>query len=328
LIGENCTISPAVTSGRVLCGFLGQEFLDAFPVHQFCFTDKGWREKLVDINTNAGAQHSQSKVSFLNPRLVKAREEALSIHAAKHASGNAAEKTSIDGANSAIEAANAQYHFRFVLSPSQTPAVKSLLTSKGVASKVGASVITDATATATAAAATDPASVVESTPATTGTVAANSADTTNSTTNATTGTGTVAPKVGDGIEISPMALSTCEDVATRVVKCGGAALFIDYGEDHTQEDTLRAFHKHKQVHVLSQVGDDVQHRVEVPVCVRVCLYGKLLYRVQCVCRIYGNLASSVLARCQVCYRGCARTWGVFVAVRCGIVRLLSLNAGN
>jgi SAM-dependent MidA family methyltransferase len=261
--------------------FLGQEFLDAFPVHQFCFTDKGWREKLVDINTNTGVQDSQSKISFLNPRLAKAREEALSIHAAKHGSGNAAEKTSIDGADSAIEAANAQYHFRFVLSPSQTPAVKSLLTSKGVASKVGASVITDATATAAAAAAaaaataaTDPASVVESTPATTSTVAANTADTTNSIAKATTGP--VAPKVGDGIEISPMALSTCEDVATRVVKCGGAALFIDYGEDHTQEDTLRAFHKHKQVHVLSQVGNDVRRRVEVSVCVRVCLYGKLL----------------------------------------------------
>jgi NADH dehydrogenase [ubiquinone] 1 alpha subcomplex assembly factor 7 len=247
--------------------FLGQEFLDAFPVHQFCFTDKGWREKLVDINTNAGVQDSQSKISFLNPRLAKAREEALSIHAAKHGSGNAAEKTSIGGVETAAEAANAQYHFRFVLSPGQTPAVKSLLTSKGVASKVGASVITDATATA----ATDAAGGVESTPATTGTVATNTADTTNSTTNASNST--VAPKVGDGIEISPMALSTCEDVATRVVKCGGAALFIDYGEDHTQEDTLRAFHKHKQVHVLSQVGDDVQRRVEVSVCVRVCLFG-------------------------------------------------------
>jgi SAM-dependent MidA family methyltransferase len=248
--------------------------LDAFPVHQFCFTDKGWREKLVDINTNAGVQDSQSKVSFLNPRLVKAREEALSIHAAKHASGNAAEKTSIDGVDAAIEAANTQYHFRFVLSPSQTPAVKSLLTSKGVASKVGASVITDATATATATAATDPASVVVSNHATTSTVATNTADNTNTTTHASSNT--VAPKVGDGIEISPMALSTCEDVAARVVKCGGAALFIDYGEDHTQEDTLRAFHKHKQVHVLSQVGDDVQRRVEVSVCVRVCLFGKPL----------------------------------------------------
>jgi NADH dehydrogenase [ubiquinone] 1 alpha subcomplex assembly factor 7 len=247
---------------------VGQEFLDAFPVHQFCFTDKGWREKLVDINTNAGAQDSQSKVSFLNPRLVKAREEALSIHAAKHGSGNAAEKTSIGGIETAAEAANAQYHFRFVLSPSQTPAVKSLLTSKGVASKVGASVITDATAPVTAtatatAAATDPASVVVSNHATTGTVATNTADTTTSIAKATTDPG--APKVGDGIEISPMALSTCEDVATRVVKCGGAALFIDYGEDHTQEDTLRAFHKHKQVHVLSQVGDDVQRRVYVRV---------------------------------------------------------------
>jgi NADH dehydrogenase [ubiquinone] 1 alpha subcomplex assembly factor 7 len=31
---------------------IGQEFLDAFPVHQFVFTDKGWREKLVDVDTS------------------------------------------------------------------------------------------------------------------------------------------------------------------------------------------------------------------------------------------------------------------------------------
>lgn len=30
---------------------VGQEFLDALPVHQFQYTAKGWRERLVDINT-------------------------------------------------------------------------------------------------------------------------------------------------------------------------------------------------------------------------------------------------------------------------------------
>ena len=29
---------------------IGQEFLDALPVHQFQYTAKGWRERLVDIN--------------------------------------------------------------------------------------------------------------------------------------------------------------------------------------------------------------------------------------------------------------------------------------
>jgi SAM-dependent MidA family methyltransferase len=50
-----------------------------------------------------------------------------------------------------------------------------------------------------------------------------------------------------------MALSVCENIAARVVKTGGAALLIDYGEDFVQEDSLRAFKKHKQVHALSEV---------------------------------------------------------------------------
>lgn len=32
--------------------FIGQEFLDALPVHQFQYTPKGWRERLVDINVS------------------------------------------------------------------------------------------------------------------------------------------------------------------------------------------------------------------------------------------------------------------------------------
>lgn len=30
--------------------FIAQEFLDALPVHQFQYTEKGWRERLVDLN--------------------------------------------------------------------------------------------------------------------------------------------------------------------------------------------------------------------------------------------------------------------------------------
>jgi len=32
--------------------YVGQEFLDAFPVHQFAYSDKGWRERMVDIDTS------------------------------------------------------------------------------------------------------------------------------------------------------------------------------------------------------------------------------------------------------------------------------------
>lgn len=30
--------------------FIAQEFLDALPVHQFQYTENGWRERLVDTN--------------------------------------------------------------------------------------------------------------------------------------------------------------------------------------------------------------------------------------------------------------------------------------
>lgn len=36
--------------------------------------------------------------------------------------------------------------------------------------------------------------------------------------------------------------------------CSGAALFIDYGENYTQSDTLRAFKQHRQVHFLEEPG--------------------------------------------------------------------------
>ena len=54
---------------------VGQEFLDAFPVHQFVYTQGHWREKLVDVDTSDDSPH----------------------------------------------------HFRLVLSPSSTPAAKTLM---------------------------------------------------------------------------------------------------------------------------------------------------------------------------------------------------------
>jgi NADH dehydrogenase [ubiquinone] 1 alpha subcomplex assembly factor 7 len=129
----------------------GQEFLDAFPVHQFVYTEKGWREKLVDIDESPS-----------NPHI-----------------------------------------FRFALSPSATPATKSLIRD-------------DQTGIATEQ--------------------------------------RLAVKVGDGIEISPLTLSSCEDIGKRVVTSKGAAILIDYGEDFTQEDSLRGFQNHQQVHILSQVS--------------------------------------------------------------------------
>lgn len=77
-------------------------------------------------------------------------------------------------------------------------------------------------------------------------------------------------KVGDGIEISPLALATCEDIAIRVRDHGGAALFIDYGEAFTQEDTIRSFRKHNQVSIFSDPGNcDITVDVDFAACKKV-----------------------------------------------------------
>ena len=53
--------------------------------------------------------------------------------------------------------------------------------------------------------------------------------------------------IGDEIEISPLCLATIEDISLRIMKSGGAALIIDYGEMFTQGDSLRGFKRHEQV---------------------------------------------------------------------------------
>ncbi|CAM9979606.1 unnamed protein product, partial [Phaeothamnion confervicola] len=35
---------------------------------------------------------------------------------------------------------------------------------------------------------------------------------------------------------------------------GGGALFVDYGENHAQQDTLRAFKGHAEVPLLAEPG--------------------------------------------------------------------------
>lgn len=77
-------------------------------------------------------------------------------------------------------------------------------------------------------------------------------------------------EVGEAIEVSPMALSICEDIAMRIRKHKGAALLIDYGNDFTQADTLRAFKQHRQVNVLSEPGQvDMTADVDFASCGRV-----------------------------------------------------------
>jgi hypothetical protein len=188
----------------------------------------------VDVNAGAAPVSKKPTVATTNTKIAAAKREVLGRSqplqpAAAVAADGAASGKADDGATTVGSA----YHFRFVLSPSQTPAVKSLLVHRqdSTAAVGGA---TGASSSASSSA------------------SANSTDTTT-TTSTTSTTAVPAPKVGDGVEISPLALATCEDIAQRVVSCGGAALLVDYGEDFTQEDTLRAYLKHKQVSVLSQV---------------------------------------------------------------------------
>ena len=77
-------------------------------------------------------------------------------------------------------------------------------------------------------------------------------------------------KEGDGIEVSPMALATCEEIAAMVCRFGGAALIVDYGSNSTNSDSLRGFQGHKLTNVLSMPGYvDTTVDVDFDACARV-----------------------------------------------------------
>jgi len=143
--------------------FVAQEFLDAFPVHQFAYTTSGWREKMVDICTDSTSPHN----------------------------------------------------FRIVLAPSETPAVRVLLAEFQKESG----------------------DVEDGTDASTG-----------------AGEDVIKFKSGDQLEVCPLAIGAIEDVSRRIAMHGGAALFVDYGEDCPSGDTLRGFRKHELVDAMSEPG--------------------------------------------------------------------------
>ncbi len=61
-------------------------------------------------------------------------------------------------------------------------------------------------------------------------------------------------EVGTGLEVCPLAVQMVQHVAERVARTGGAALFIDYGEDYAQGDSLRGLKRHAHVDALSEPG--------------------------------------------------------------------------
>jgi NADH dehydrogenase [ubiquinone] 1 alpha subcomplex assembly factor 7 len=79
------------------------------------------------------------------------------------------------------------------------------------------------------------------------------------------------------IEICPGALSVVDVVSRKIASApAGAALFIDYGENYSQSDTLRGFRKHKQEHVLSRPGQcDITADVDFSAVRAAAQYGTL-----------------------------------------------------
>mmetsp|Transcript_5098 Transcript_5098/g.7300 ORF Transcript_5098/g.7300 Transcript_5098/m.7300 type:complete len:615 (+) Transcript_5098:161-2005(+) len=153
-----------------------QEFLDALPVHSFEKTIDGvWRERMVDVATNPNTDHS------LNPPQPTSSQQ----------NNNSNKKTRLN----------------FILAPSVTPALRSLLN-------------TDED----------------------GNIPPNLASQDDS-------------LPGDVIEICPEGLAFAQDVARRIRSCDGAALIVDYGSALGAADTVRAFRKHDQVHVLTLPGE-------------------------------------------------------------------------
>ena len=63
-----------------------------------------------------------------------------------------------------------------------------------------------------------------------------------------------APRVGDQIEVSPDAENVVVHIADQVARRGGAALFIDYGQDAAYRNSLQGIRGHAFVHPLAEPG--------------------------------------------------------------------------
>eukprot|EP00904_Undaria_pinnatifida_P001683 jgi/Undpi1/11515/HiC_scaffold_30.g13812.m1 len=189
---------------------IAQEFLDALPVHQFVYTAKGWRERLIDINVPGDGS-----------------EGTVGEGGAGAGAGMGAEREK-DGDGKIDEAEEAD--FRFVLSPEETTAVKAFLTKED---QKDAKLVMGGMRT--------------STPGGAGTGARGKG--------AGAKTGPNGEKVGDRLEVSGESILVVKEIAERVAEDGGGALFVDYGEGHALEDSLRCFKGHKEVPVLSSPGE-------------------------------------------------------------------------
>eukprot|EP00494_Astrolonche_serrata_P028818 UN29085 len=65
----------------------------------------------------------------------------------------------------------------------------------------------------------------------------------------------IKANIGDCIETCPAGNIIIGDVAERISKNGGAAIFIDYGGEGAPNDSLQAIKNHRHVHALSEPGE-------------------------------------------------------------------------
>lgn len=229
----NCTIPEII---------IGQEFLDAFPVHQFVYTKAGWREKLIDVDNSP-----QSEFHF-RPVLAKKVTPAV--------------KTLIQG-NRSLDITSTMKRDSLLLRKQQGVAVAASRLVDSSPTSASRSKEISSTSNSNSNSNTN-SSASEATQST------NTLDTAKSSADSCDATSPAAGLMeGDGIEISPLALATCEDIARRLSNARGSSLLIDYGETFTQSDTLRAFKKHKQVSFLSEPGDvDITADVDFAMCAK------------------------------------------------------------
>ena len=64
-------------------------------------------------------------------------------------------------------------------------------------------------------------------------------------------------KVGDTFEVCPSAVDFTKDIAALVELTKGAALVIDYGEDHAFSNSFRGIQNHKLVKEWPKIFDEV-----------------------------------------------------------------------
>ena len=207
-------------NGELIPTFIvGQEIIDALPVHVFQKTEHGWRERLVDVAIREeDPEHAKRPSGMKNESDLSDEDKVaaakVQFAAAQNVSSNMRKKYSdaeVGRGTSSATGGSVPFdrkpRLRFVLPPDTTPALRTLLNVDPRSGKMKGQndAILDA-----------------------------------------------APP-GAVMEVCPEGMMLVQDIASRIEKCGGAALIIDYGNEGSS-DTLRAFKRHKQEHPLSCPG--------------------------------------------------------------------------